>query len=124
VKQYGSPTEYIDAVSRPMSGIEEERVRRDLGAQARAELERNYKAQIIHPQIKSEEDRRREELIDRANVLQTHFDQCNRSYPRWRSVVGGCYLAGAFFLFWPTLDIFRRVAMAMFRAIKAQWFGM
>jgi hypothetical protein len=123
VKQYSSPTEYIAAVSPHMSDIEEKRVRVRLDAHAKAEVERGYRQVIPFPTIKNDDDARREAMRDRSNVLQAHFDQCNRSYSRWRGVVGACYLAGAFVMFWPTADIFLRVFGAMVRAIKVQWFG-
>lgn len=123
MKQYDSSVGYTAAVAPHMADIEEERVRQSLDAQARAELERSYKAQLVRPQIKSEDDMRREQMRDRANVLKVHFDQCNRSYPEWRHVVGLCYGAGAVILFGPTAEIFGRVTFALARAIPWQWFG-
>jgi hypothetical protein len=61
--------------------------------------------------------------IERPNVLQAHFDSCNRSHPISRAVVGLCYFIGGAILLVPSADIFLRVSRVLFREVVRHWFG-
>jgi hypothetical protein len=99
VKRYGSGVDYIAAVLQHLSNIEEDRIvqaLRDGDEASRAVLEEitaHYSSS--RAEIKSDADLREHRKENfRRDLLQAHYDLCNRQ-PKWaRYAVGICYTLG------------------------------
>src|SRR5262249_28447000 len=105
VKQFGSPTEYIAAHLDHINGIERRRVEEVL---ANGDRMSKRWAILIQKSIGTEPSEEgsatsEKKLIHaKRNILQSHFDYCNRRAPWARFAVGACYTLGFVALAFPS----------------------
>jgi hypothetical protein len=116
IKLYPSASEYVGRISPEMSEIELARVRKilqeaDIATQLTAE---NRDRAFGDPPLPLESPGR-----VKRDLLQLHFDLCNRSSPIARMIVAGCYGFGFLILVGLSLEVFWRVTRAMFRTMLA-----
>jgi hypothetical protein len=124
IKLYPTASVYVGDVHSRISGIEEVRVERAL-EQGDAESKRVF-AQIREPSgmppTSSEQVRQMRDHAKR-NVLQAHYDFCNRRHPVARLAAFACYTIGFGALLVPSIDIFWRVTHVLWKQLGAALFG-
>src|SRR5262249_16213486 len=119
VKRYASPVDYIAGVLPHISEIETARVEYNLeqrDPQTFGVIRHNHPR--FSPGGRSDADRRAHQQDYVRNILQRHFDICNREslWARW--VVGTCYVLGGLILLVPASNIFVAVSCALLRVMS------
>lgn len=128
IKRFPDPTEYNARYGPNISSTELDRVEKALvegDDRSRAEFERitQYFPTQIEPTRESSGristvglDVNREAATEyRREILQAHYDLCNRLWPLARLLALSCYMLGVIFLLAPSLDVFWRVLKVLWR---------
>lgn len=118
IKQYATGSNYVGTSVEQMSPIELQRIEEVLrhgDEESAARLEGLLR--VLERQYPDPEVLEQTRLRAKRNVLQLHFDFCNRSAPIARAVVHGCYIVGTIALLMPALDIFARVTWVLVRKV-------
>jgi hypothetical protein len=122
IKLYPTASVYVGDVSSRISGIEEMRVERALE-------EGDAESKRILAQIRELPGQPHPEQLQQArehakrNVLQAHYDFCNRRYPIARFAAAVCYTAGFVALLVPSIDVFWRVTYVLWKHVGQVLFG-
>jgi hypothetical protein len=118
VKTYETPVNYIAGVLPHISDIEAARIENDLRERDPAAFKAIRERHAYErPDIRNDADFRAHWKDYQRNVLQAHYDICNRE-PLWaRWLVGTCYILGGIILLVPAANVFVAVLCALSRAI-------
>ena len=120
IKLYPTASMYVGQVGPQMSRIEQDRVElilREGDEESRARHRGQALGSDFAAEPKSEDEIEARRPIIRSNMLQLHYDLCNRSSPLARLGVTYCYRVGVLVLLIPAVDIFWQVSKTLLRKL-------